>query len=65
MQPKTQAPLLTEAETANALGLRRQTLAVRRSTGKPLLPFIRVGRSIRYRSEDIAALIAANLEGGY
>lgn len=64
MQHKIREPLLTESEAAIALGLQRQTLAVRRCRGNPLLPFIRIGRSIRYRPDDISALVDGKSIGG-
>ena len=64
MQSKIRESLLTETEAALALGLQRQTLAVRRCKGNPLLPFIRIGRNIRYRPEDISTLVEDKCVGG-
>ncbi len=45
--------LLTRKEAAAHLGLRPQTLAAWAVTGKYNLPFIKVGRSVRYRLTDL------------
>lgn len=44
--------LLTEREVAQILGVKPQSLAVWRLRGKNL-PFLRVGRLVRYRKSDI------------
>jgi len=49
--------LLTEDQAAEYLSLAPSTLAVWRSTGRYSLPFIRVGRLIRYRREDLDAFL--------
>jgi excisionase family DNA binding protein len=46
-------PLLTPEQTAKLLGLKVETLNTWRSTNRYSLPFIRVGRVIRYRVADI------------
>ena len=59
--PKTPAtgPLLTAAAAAAYLGFREQTLAAWRSAGRHDLPFVKAGRSIRYRLSDLDAWLAA------
>ena len=42
-------PLLDTAEAAEFLRVQRSTLAVWRSTGRYALPFVRIGRLVRYR----------------
>jgi len=49
--------LLTEAETANQLNTKSETLAVWRSTKRYPLPYIKIGRSVRYRQGDVRAFI--------
>lgn len=49
--------LLTIAETADALGLQPSTLNTWRSTKRYDLPWIRSGRLIRYKEDDIARFI--------
>jgi hypothetical protein len=46
-------PLLTEEQTAEYLGLRPETLATWRCTKRYSLPYVKVGRSIRYRPVDV------------
>lgn len=45
--------LLTSKETAKVLGISSRTLDVWRSIGRSHVPFIKVGRSVRYRMSDI------------
>lgn len=60
MQPKsTKSVLLNEDEAAQHLFLKRQTLAAWRCLGRYNLPFVKVGRSIRYRLSDLEAFLAA------
>jgi excisionase family DNA binding protein len=47
--------LLPSAEAAAYLGVREQTLAVWRSTGRYDLRFIKSGRLVRYRRADLDA----------
>ena len=56
---KAQAtPLLTENEAAAFLKVRSQTLAKWRMAGSGAnLPFVKVGRSIRYRLSDLNAYL--------
>jgi len=45
--------LLDEKAAANLLSVSPGTLSVWRSTGRWNLPFYKVGRSVRYRRQDI------------
>jgi excisionase family DNA binding protein len=56
-QPK----LLTTREAAELLHLAEDTLVVWRCTKRVTLPFIRLGRAIRYRESDIHAFIESNI----
>lgn len=47
-------------EAASFLGLSAHTLRQNRSTGKLKIPFVRFGRAVRYRLEDLQAFIAQN-----
>jgi len=47
--------LLTETEAAKIIDVSPGTLSVWRSTGRYSLPFIKVGRKVRYRSSDLEA----------
>jgi len=49
--------LLDEAAAAALLGVSRATLAVWRCTHRYNLPFVKVGRLVRYRAADVAAFI--------
>jgi len=49
------SPLLTDKEVAEKLHASVRSIIDWRNSGK--LPFIRIGRSIRYRPESIAALL--------
>jgi hypothetical protein len=48
-------PLLTEEEAAYVLDLEPESLAVFRSTGRHQIPFIKIGRNVRYRRSDLEA----------
>jgi hypothetical protein len=52
--------LLNEDEVESYLGKGKNTLAIARSRGNPVLPYIRVGRSVRYDPVAIAKFIANN-----
>lgn len=56
--------LLTEDEAASLLKIQPATLATWRVRGRPHLPFVRVGRCVRYRRQDIAAFIVGHMAGG-
>jgi excisionase family DNA binding protein len=45
--------MIPPKETSEILGVAVQTLALWRMTGKHGLPFVKVGRQIRYRVDDI------------
>ena len=53
MSATTFPELLDERNAAAALNVKPQTLAVWRSNGRYPLPFIRVGRCVRYRAADL------------
>lgn len=46
--------LLDPRAAAEALGVKPGTLAIWRSTGRYNLPYVKVGRLVRYRLTDIA-----------
>lgn len=50
--------LLDDRQTAAAITVQQGTLAVWRSTGRVDLPYIKVGRSVRYRVGDIREFLA-------
>jgi len=49
----TKPILLTRTEASDYLGIKSQTLAVWASTGRYDLPFIKIGRKVLYRKEDL------------
>jgi excisionase family DNA binding protein len=56
--------MLTAAEAAGYLGIKVQTLSTWRCTRRYHLPFVRVGRAIRYRLSDLEKFISARTVGG-
>jgi Helix-turn-helix domain len=56
--------LLSPTETTRRLHVTYGTLAVWRCTHRKALPFVRIGRKIFYREEDIENFILANLHPG-
>ncbi len=56
--------LVTEKAAAKLIAVSPSMLVARRFRGRPLLPFVRLGkRSIRYRMADIEEFIKRNTEG--
>jgi len=51
--------LLTREEAADYLGVLPQTLAAWATTGRYELPYIRVGKSVRYRLADLEAWLVS------
>lgn len=49
--------LLTTKETAAILGIGKSTLDQDRLYGRLGLPFVRLGRTIRYRREDVEVFL--------
>ena len=56
-QPLHSDPLLTEQQTADELGIKPTTLQVWRSTKRYSLPYVKVGRNVRYRASAVQAFI--------
>lgn len=52
---KTDSDLLDDKAAATLLDVSPGTLSVWRSTGRYALPFLKVGRKVRYRREDLMA----------
>lgn len=55
--------LLTAAEVSSILGVTEGTLAVWRATNRYDLPYVKSGRLVRYREEDVEAFILSRLNG--
>lgn len=51
--------LLDRPDAAAYIGVRTQTLATWASSGRYKLPFIKVGRAVKYRVSDLDAFLAA------
>ena len=58
------ADLMTPEHAAHALSVSIRTLAAWRSRGRHALPYVKVGRLVRYRESDIADWLQANLHCG-
>jgi predicted DNA-binding transcriptional regulator AlpA len=54
--------LLDESQAAAILNVTPGTLSVWRSTGRYSLPFVKVGRSVRYRLHDLLAWIESRTQ---
>ncbi|TKD44229.1 helix-turn-helix domain-containing protein [Azotobacter chroococcum] len=55
---KTLPVHIDDKQAAEVLGAKASTLAVWRSTGRYNLPFLKVGRLVRYRVSDLAEFLA-------
>jgi len=54
---KPQSDLLTNEEAASYLGVAPNSLAVWRTTKRYSLPYIKVGRLVKYRQADLDSFI--------
>jgi len=54
--------LLTEDQTAAILQVSAGTLSVWRSTGRYNLPFVKIGRKVRYRAGDLRQFMESRLK---
>lgn len=61
MSHATSTKLLTPEAVADLLGMTLHTLAVWRCTKRVPLPYVKVGRSVRYRVADVEAFISSHL----
>lgn len=59
----TPDPLLCEADAAQFLGVKPTTLQVWRCTKRYPLPFIKVGRLVRYRQSALASFLQSRTHG--
>lgn len=55
--------LLSRREAALYLGVAEKTLAIWKCTGRVQLPFVKIGRFIKYKKSDLDAFIATNSRG--
>lgn len=59
--PKHPPIHVDDKSAATVLGLQKNTLCVWRSVGRYDLPYIKVGRSVRYRISDLAEFLASRM----
>jgi len=55
---------MTPEEVAEYLGIASETLNVWRCTKRYNLPYIKAGRLVRYRVEDVETFVVSRLQGG-
>lgn len=58
------ADLMTPEHAAHTLSVSIRTLAAWRSSGRHDLPYVKLGRLVRYRTSDIADWLQSNLHCG-
>ena len=51
-------PLLTTREAAKLLGVKANTLAIWRNTDRYHIPYIKIGRAIRYKRSDLVKFLS-------
>ncbi|HEY8747511.1 MAG TPA: helix-turn-helix domain-containing protein [Tepidisphaeraceae bacterium] len=56
-------PRLTDAQAADYIGVKKQTLAAWRCTKRQAIPFTRIGRLVRYARADLDRFLAASKVG--
>ena len=61
--PKNPPVQVDPAEAADVLTVKETTLAVWRSTGRYNLPFVKGGRLVRYRVNDLAQFLVDRTAG--
>ena len=55
--------LLNDTEVARLLTVPKATLAIWRSRRPEYLPFVKLGRHVRYRRDDVLQFIERNMRG--
>lgn len=60
----TKIQLLTPQETAELLGISKGTLNLWRCKKRYPLPYVKVGRAVRYRLEDVLKFIESRRQPG-
>ncbi len=56
-------PLMTPGEAAEYLDVAERTLSVWRCTGRYAIPFLKVGRKVRYRKSALDAFLDRRTQG--
>ena len=59
--PKDPQTLLTRKQAAILLDCKEATLAIWKSTKRYPLPYIKIGRNVRYRRSDVMNFIESNV----
>ena len=54
--------LIGEAETAEILSVKRETLTSWRHTRKVDIPYCKIGRCVKYRASDLRQFIQSNMQ---
>lgn len=62
LSPENPPLTINDKEAASVLEVKPGTLSVWRSTGRYPLPYVKVGRSVRYRLDDLAQFIASRTQ---
>ena len=57
--PVASSALMTSEEAAAYIGVKPQTISVWRTAGRYALPFVKVGRLVRYRKADLDRWLAS------
>jgi excisionase family DNA binding protein len=61
MQNTAKPKLLSRAEAAERLGKKVTTLEMWAHTGRPPLPYLKIGGSVRYREDDIENFLESRI----
>lgn len=61
IQDDDEDKLLTENQTADLMTIQPQTLSVWRTTKRYDLPYLKIGRAVRYRRSDVMAFIESRM----
>ena len=64
MAPIFKPSLMTPEQVADYLGVSIETLNVWRCTKRYNLPYVKAGRLVRYRIEDVEAFVSSRVRGG-
>lgn len=62
MAPIFKSNLMTPEQVADYLGVSVETLNVWRCTKRYNLPYVKAGRLVRYRLQDVEAFVASRLQ---
>ena len=55
--------LMTPEQVAEYLGVSNETLNVWRCTKRYNLPYVKAGRLVRYRMQDVEAFVSSRMQG--